>query len=148
MTTETSKLYGVSSGNGNNGVSQMWPDYYVRTNAPWTLARAAILSLFKVGKGQSWALRNVDVDGDSEYTIYATLANPPCEDTPDGEYPDIEDESEASEAEDGRNWSEHNGSWLIVEVFPETEDPREGRPIFDSLLEAFGADVLALAEKD
>ena len=35
--------YGVSSGNGNNGVSHLYPDYYVRTADPFRLAELASL---------------------------------------------------------------------------------------------------------
>lgn len=142
--TEQVRLYGVSFGNGNDGVSQMFPSFYVRTNTPYDLALAALLSEFKPGKGQAWAARHADVDGEPDYTIYATLSCPPCEDTEDGEYPELEDGVEYEDAEDGRNWDMHNGSWMICEVFPEDE-PREGTPVYDSLEDALTADVIALA---
>ena len=133
------RLYEVSSGNGNDGVSHTFADYYVKTADPWRLARLAAASTFKPGAGQAWCLRNMDVDGEAEYTIAVTLYNPPCEDTADGEYPETEDDEAA---EDGRNWCDSNGAWQIFDIFPEDE-PRDGRPMFDSLEEAFGG-MLAL----
>jgi len=144
MTESETKLYGVSSGDGNNGVSHMFADYYVRTNEPWTLARAAMLAEFKTGKGHAFALANMEIDGEAEYTISAMILNPPCEDTEDGSYPECDNEEEA---EDGRNWSEANGAWLIVEVFPDNE-PREGRPVYESIDDALSEDVVALARKE
>jgi hypothetical protein len=38
----TPKWYSVSSGDGNNGVSRMYPDYYVRTADPFHLAVSRI----------------------------------------------------------------------------------------------------------
>jgi hypothetical protein len=134
------RLYGVSIGNGNDGVSRMYADYYVKTDDPWRLARLAAISTFKPGAGQSWAQRHVDVDGDADFGIYATLFNPPCEDTADGEYPDSDN---PEDEEDGRNWSDGNGAWTIFEIFPEDE-PRDGRPAFDSIEDAFSAEDLAL----
>ena len=71
MSESATRLYGVSSGNGNDGVSQMFPDYYVRTDSPWQLAELAALSTFKPGAGQAWCKRHVEIDGESEYTIQA-----------------------------------------------------------------------------
>lgn len=139
MTTETKRIYAVSSGDGNNGVSHMYPDYYVMTNDPWRLAELAIVSQFKT-KGKPWAKRNADIDGEAEHMISAVLYNPPCEDTEDGEYPETDDDENA---EDGRNWSETNGAWMIVEIFPEDE-PNENKPIHDSLEDCFEAEDLAL----
>lgn len=144
--SESIKLYGVSFGNGNDGVSQMFADYYVRTNDPWTLARAAMLSQFKPGMGHAWANRHMDVDGDSESTIFAALFSPPCEDTKDGEYPELPEDVDFEDAEDGRNWGMHNGAWMICEVFPE-DKPRDGRMIYDSLEDALTEDVIKLARE-
>jgi hypothetical protein len=148
MATEETKLYGVSHGNGNNGVSQLYPDYYVRTSDPWRLARLAVLGEFKEGKGQAWAGRHVDIDGDGNYTIYATIDAPPYEDSADGEYPDLPEGVEWEDAEDGRNWQEHNGSWHITEVFPVTNEEHvienTTRPVYESIEDAFTESLLAL----
>ena len=142
MTTET-KIYGVSYGDGNNGVSQMFPSFYVITDKPWTLAKLAQVSTFKPGAGKTWCLRNLDIDGEVDNTFSATLYNPPCEDTSDGEYPDVED---PEDAEDGRNWSDHSGAWSICEVFPVDEKEAKERlvNIYDSLASAFSAEDIAL----
>jgi hypothetical protein len=131
MENET-RIYGVSSGNGNNGVSHMFADYYVKTNNPWYLARLAILSEFKPGEGQAWAQENVVIDGESAYTISATIYDPPREDT-----------EEESEDEDSGSYCDVNGAWLIVEVFPETESELcSGKMVYDSIEEAFSEDLL------
>jgi len=119
-------LYGVSSGNGNDGVSHMFADYYVKTDDPWRLARLALVSSFK-DEWKERALNAAEVDGESEYTISAMILDPLDE---------VYDEESGS-------WSESNGAWLIVEVFPDDE-PREGRPVYDSLNDAFESADLAL----
>lgn len=118
------KLYAVSSGNGNNGVSHMFPDYIVSTNDPWLLARLAATTDFKPGKGRQWCRKNLEIDGEADYTISATLYDPP--------------------GRDGAGWSEHNGAWSIYEVHPwdDSEDDRE-KPRYDSLESCFGAREVA-----
>lgn len=117
------RLYGVSSGNGNDGVSHMFADYYVYTDDPWRLARLALVSSFKDG----WKERALDVaeiDGEADHTISAVIYDP------------LDDEQDDGEEEE--SWSSVNGAWLIVDVFPEDE-PREGRLIYYSLEHAFAA---------
>ena len=146
-----SKLYGVSFGNGNDGVSQLYPDFYVTTDSPWRLATCGIVSAMKEGVGQAWAQRNAEIDGESDYTIYATLPNPPCDDSPDGEYPDLPEGVEYEDSEDGRNWQDTNGAWIICEVFPvEQKDKRDNLPEYESIESAFSESVLSLvpAEKE
>lgn len=160
------RLYGVSNGNGNDGVSHLFADYYVRTSDPWRLAELAMVAQFKPGKDMAWAKDNAEIDGDEESTIFAMLLDPPCEDTEDGEYPteyvcgncgasgdcahacdecgaDDWNEKEYDDYEDGRNWSDANGAWMLVEVFPEDE-PREGRPVYDTLEDCFSEPELTL----
>lgn len=133
----TIKLYGVSTGNGNDGVSHMFADYYVWTDQPYRLAEAALVDTFKEGEGMAWAKENVEVDGEAEFTISAVIYNPPLE---DGEEP--------SEEEDG-DWCSANGAWLILEVFPVEElDMRDGRPVFDSIESALTETVLKLIPKE
>ena len=124
-------LYGVSSGNGNDGVSHMFADYYVKTDDPWRLARLALVSSFK-DEWKERALNAAEVDGESEYTISAMILDPLDE---------VYDEESGS-------WSESNGAWLIVEVFPDDE-PREGTRVYDSLDAAFeSADLALVAAED
>lgn len=146
---KTTRIYAVSSGNGNDGVSRLFPDYYVKTNEPYRLAELAAISTFKVGMGQAWCQRNVDIDGEAEYGITACLLNPPCEDSPDGEYPDLGEEENES-AEDGRNYSENKGAWQLWEITPleEGETPRDGTPYYESLEKCFDAAELALVAKE
>lgn len=128
--SEACRLYGVSSGNGNDGVSHMFADYYVYTDDPWKLAKLALVSGFK----DDWKERALDVceiDGESDYTIAAVIYDPL-----DEEYSE----------EDG-SYSEANGAWIIVEVFPE-DDAREGRPIYYSLSHAFDSADLSLVGED
>lgn len=73
----TPRWYGVSMGNGNDGVSQMYPTMYVKTCEPYTLAAAAMLAEFKPGEGHAWVADNLQVDGGPDYTIAATLYDPP-----------------------------------------------------------------------
>ena len=159
-----SRVYGVSFGNGNNGVSRMFADYYVRTSDPFALARLAMIDSFKP-IAQRWVNESLDVDGDSEYGVSAMLLDPPCDETDNFEYLELwkcsecgsvadgdcpescescggtEFENDSENAEDGRNYSEHNGAWQICEVFPE-DSPREGAPIYDSIIDALGAGVV------
>lgn len=128
--TNEARYYGVSYGNGNDGVSHMFADFYVKTDDPWRLARLAMVSEFKPGEGQAFALDEMQVDGEADYTISAVIYEPPLE---DGEEP----------AEEGMSYCDANGAWMICEVFPE-DDMREGRPTYDSLDDAFAPESLAL----
>ena len=47
MSKNEPRWYGVSTGDGNNGVSHMFPDYYVFTDDPWELAERAAQSDLK-----------------------------------------------------------------------------------------------------
>jgi hypothetical protein len=71
----TPRWYGVSFGNGNDGVSHTFPNYYVRTADPYTLAAAAVIASFKDGFKQA-AADACEVDGEADYTISATIYNP------------------------------------------------------------------------
>ena len=131
------RWYGISTGDGDNGVSRIWPSYMVKTDRPWDLARLAAEHEFRDGAGKEWARRNVDIDGDEEFGICAMFLDPPCEETADGEYPEIEN---PEDAEDGRNWSEFNGAWLIVDVYPIDDETRENStaPEYESIAACFG----------
>ena len=126
------RYYGVSSGNGNDGVSHMFPDYIVKTNEPFRLAELAALTTFKKGKGQEWAKKNMEVGGEADYTIHVTFMESP-------ETQDKREELPEDEQEDyGLDYA-----WLVFEVFP-WEDKLPRKPIFESLEEAFGEDDLKL----
>lgn len=115
----TPKWYGVSSGNGNDGVSQLFPDYLVRTADPYRLAELAMVDQFKRGKGMRWAKGHVDVYGEADYTISATILE-----GPDGE-------------------TEFGAAWLIIEVFPVDPDEHDS-PTYESLQQAFSAEAMEL----
>ena len=118
----TKRTYGVSSGNGNDGVSHIFADYYVTTEDPWRLAELAMLTSFKP-KFRDQVREEMVIDGESDFTIYAVLYEPLDE-------PERDDEGEAL------SWCEANGAWMIIEVFPEDE-PREGVMVYGSIDEAF-----------
>src|SRR6266851_1581500 len=90
----TPQWFAVSSGNGNDGVSHMFPDYYCRCSASeaFDLTAAAMLSTFKPASYQ-WAKDNMEVDGESDYTISATIYDPPDDET-ETETPDYRDIAE------------------------------------------------------
>lgn len=131
----TPQWYAVSSGNGNDGVSHSWPDYYVRICPAdaYRLAECAMVDSFNPGAGKAWARDNVEVDGEAEYTVSATIYDPPADET------DSEDEESGS-------YSEFNGAWQIVEVFPYGGEPDTSAPQYDSLESAISAETLALVD--
>jgi len=117
------RYYGVSSGDGNNGVSHLFPNYIVKTNDPWLLADLAIISEFKRGYGRRWCRQNMIVDGDAEYGLSAMLLDPP--------------------GRDGAGWSEANGAWLVVDVFPVRDDEvKKDRLVYETLNDCFGRQLV------
>lgn len=146
----TPRWYGVSSGNGNDGVSHTWPDYYVRTADPYRLAELAIVGRFNTD-GYAWAIENSEIDGEAEYGICAMILNPPDDGTDDRDHSQCEegDDCEGCDAceGEGSSYSDINGAWLIVEVWPieDMDDERSSAMQYDSLIDAFTADLLALA---
>lgn len=157
------RLYGVSFGNGNDGVSHIYPNFYVRTCEPYVLAAAAMLSDFKPGEGHDWCIANVEIDGEADYTITATLYNPPddrenyesqlaaAQEEIDASETDEEREKAESELEtlqegDPGSWCEFNGAWMICEVFPVDDDDWR-RPVYTSLAGAFTADLIEMAKE-
>lgn len=165
---DEARLYAVSSGNGNDGVSHMFPDYYVHTNDPYRLAALAMVSSFD-HKFKQAAADACEVDGESDYTISATIYNPEdvdpseavtemcCSDcehtwTVDGEIPDDLqcpkcDSRDVESSDDDGTYCDVNGAWQIIEIFPE-ESPNARRPIYDSLEECFDDDDLKLVPSD
>lgn len=139
------RTYGVSYGNGNDGVSQLYPDFYVTTDKPYKLALGAMIDQFK----PDWMARAKEactVDGEAEFTIYATISDP-LEDEPEPVAADAEsdDDSETVTDDDAGSWSDANGAWKIAEVFPvAADDVRDSAPSFDSIEDALSPEALAL----
>lgn len=137
------KYYGVSTGDGNNGVSHMFPNYIVKTDDPWKLAEAAALAEFNES-GKEWSKENMDMDGDEEYCISVTFPESP---ETQKEYSELEERLygvKCNEPEDKKlihkleRELENFGcdcAWFIVDVFPieEAEPEKEYRcPVYDS----------------
>jgi len=194
----TPRWFAVSSGNGNDGVSHIFPDYFCRCTPKqaFDLAAAAMISSFKP-TGYDWACDNVTVDGESDYTITAAILDPPEDETESPDYQDIAEsngfrvlsvsrgmetgfawgtmdsdeaagsmlsteseawkaccnENELMEEEDSGSWSEANGAWMLIDVFPVDDDfnPADPdpwrKPRYESLAECFDESVLKLAEQ-
>jgi hypothetical protein len=147
--------YGVSLGDGNDGVSHIYANFYVRTCEPFRLAQAAMLSEFKAGEGQEWALEAMEIDGEAEYTISAVIYDPPDDsDDSDRDHSECDDGEDcegcsACEPDETESWSSANGAWLICEIFPvEPDDMRSDVMAYDSLSDAFTAELLALTDED
>ncbi len=146
----TPRMYGVSIGNGNDGVSHTYANYYVRTCDPWSLAYAATLSEFSQGVGWDFALSEVFIDGDRDFCIRACILNPPDDaaDSADHDPAECDDEDceECATINEGNDmsWSDANGAWFLLDVFPES-DPRDGVMVYDSLSEAYSAELLVRA---
>lgn len=142
----TPRWYGVSHGNGNDGVSQSYPDYYVRTADPYALADLACIAAFKP-EWQDWACEVCDTDGDAEYTIQACIYNPPDdgEGRDHSECEDGEDCAGCDMCEPDSDWCSANGAYHITEVFPVNQDDMADStaPEYASLREAFGAEFVA-----
>lgn len=127
----TPRWYGVSIGNGNDGVSQLHPDYYVRTADPYATARLALILSYSGGSWRDHAAAECVTDGESDYTVYATLYE-----GPDGE-------------------TQYGAAERCVEVFPvdppadwdwfgrEWGEYGDGRLAYESNAAAFGADTVA-----
>src|ERR1700687_1375874 len=143
----TPRRDGVSFGNGSDGVSHIWPDYYCRTADPFTLAAAAMIGSCSPGDGYRFAAENCEIDGEADYTISATILDPP------NDYFPLDDDDDAAQS-----WSEDNGAWMIWEVFPVGDMPGAlspngefvqynpfDRSAYTSLESCFTDDVLQLA---
>lgn len=109
------RLYGVSTGAGNTGVSRGFPDFYVRTAEPYLLAAAAAYGCWKP-KAWDFLDSELQLGGEAEYTISAWL---------DGGY-------------------ESGPAVFVLEVFPVEEgEQREGKMVYAGLEAA--CDVAAIA---
>lgn len=122
-----SRWYAVSTGNGNDGVSHMFPDYYVKTNDPWLLAHAAMISEWN---DRWWAAENVEVDGGAEYNIQAVIYEGP------------EGETQFGAAE------------MLLDVFPVSDDELPDisdpwhKPMYESIEDAIDSTTLEIAKRD
>jgi len=153
-----SRYYAVSSGNGNDGVSHLFPDYIVKTDRPYALALLAAVTNFKRGEGYAWAQENVEIDGEADYTIYATFFESPefQEERAEMEkrLASLDPETEQDEIEELESELEDfqpDCAWLCFEVFPwdasEDQQARHPLPIYESIEECFGEDC-ALAKDE
>lgn len=122
--TDQTLTYGISYGNGNDGVSHMFPDFYCTTDKPYDLARLAIITNMKDAY-QDWAAEEVDVQGEAEFGIQGCLYE-----GPDGE-------------------TEFGAAYMLADVFlvddselPDASDPY-AKLVYANLDECFGADVVA-----
>jgi hypothetical protein len=163
----TPRWYGASFGDGNNGVSHIFADYYVRTADPWLLAGAAIVARFEP-EYKAEAIGAADIDGEADYTISACIYNPLDDDSPkfnnhyscecgatheteaqtDDEIWCCEcgEDVEPDSSDELESWCDVNGAWLICEVFPE-DDMRDSVPQHDSITECFLASDIKLAKE-
>lgn len=121
----TPKWYGVSWGNGNDGVSHMWPDYYVRTDDPWKLAEIAAVSNLK---DRTWAKENVEIDGEADYTITAMFLDPPDDDADDSWYIATAYENGAVLIEDDEDGGNDGWRYLV--------DGEDASPVYETEAEA------------
>jgi hypothetical protein len=112
--------YGVSYGNGNDGVSHSYPNILVFTDDPWTLARAAMIFEFK---DRVWANENTDLDHNGDEMVSATIYE-----GPDGE-------------------TEFGAAYRIVEVFPIVDINHEYCTKYDSIYEAFDKETYEIVQE-
>lgn len=118
--------YGVSVGNGNDGVSRTLPRYFVKTNEPYLLAEAGMLCNLAKPLWPRMAEEIATAGDDPKWGVSATLYE-----GPDGE-------------------TEFGAAWLICEVWLADEDTFEhGRPSgdipsYDNPESCFDADLLKL----
>lgn len=144
------RWYGVSSGNGNDGVSHTFADYYVKTNEPYRLADLAMITQFE-SWNQKWATDRLDTDGEAEYTISCVIHDSKeVEDERDemrqraADLRETGDDEDAEQADELENEADEYGTdyaEYIIDVFPcEPDEQCEGRPTYESLEACFGDD--------
>lgn len=120
------RLYGVSIGNGNDGVSQLYPRCAVTTADPYALARLFLADQF-IPRRVRAVLRETHLDGEAEYTVSATLYDPP--------------------GKSGRGWCDANGAYRIVEVFPITEEDARGLKRYDGIASVLSSSTLRILRR-
>jgi hypothetical protein len=116
--TKMQQWYGVSYGNGNDGVSHFSPNILVYTDDPWTLARAAMIFEWK---DKQWANENTDLDHNGDEMVSATIYE-----GPDGE-------------------TEFGAAYMIVEVFAVNESEYNCIK-YDSIYEAFDKETYEIVQ--
>jgi len=140
----TTRWYGVSTGYGNNGVSHMFTDYYVLTDDPWTLARAAIIAAHEGNAAWEQAAIEAEVDGEADYTIAAVIYEDPTFD------PDCLSEEDRADYDNGDY--EFGPAEFILEAFPAEDEWHVNRRDdvyrinYQSIEEACGVTAVAKAK--
>ena len=117
-------LYSVSIGDGNDGVSRIVPDYYVKTNNPFHLAVAGLLANFNFATADRLA-DAVETTGEPDFGVSATLYE-----WPDGE-------------------TEFDAAYMICEVYQVEEyDALSDKKTYESLEAAFSVELLVLVREE
>lgn len=113
----TPRRYKFSFGNGNDGVSHIFCDGVLRTSDPFRLAELVMLESFAPAY-VDWAQENVEVDGEADYTVSATVYDPP-DDPADHDHSNCADGEDCDGCEEcmPESYSEVNGAWIICDVF-------------------------------
>lgn len=112
--------FGVSTGDGNNGVSHMWASYYVwcTSEEAWCLCEEQAKSDIKDEYHDT-----IEIDGDSEHVIQAVVFDDPCH------YDDYDEDAGPAS--------------YLCDVFPERDEEwlekrrADGVMFYDSLVAAF-----------
>ena len=142
----TPQWYGVSHGNGNDGVSHLYPDFFVRTADPYALATLACIATFKP-EWQERAYEECETDGEAEYSIQACIYNPPDdgEERDHSECEDGEDCEGCDMCEPDSDWCSVNGAFHLTDVFPVSAEhvADSTAPEYDNVADCFGAEFVA-----
>jgi hypothetical protein len=145
----TPKWYAVSYGNGNDGVSHMFPDYYVRTCYPYQLATLAMVDRFKPD-AMEWALDATQVDGEADYTIQAVIYNPP-DDNEDRDHSHCDDGDDCDGCDqcegDDMDYCSTNGAWMLADIFRVDVDDMQDIPQYDSISSAFSEQAMEICKE-
>jgi hypothetical protein len=109
--------YAVSYGNGNDGLSRLWPDFTLWCD-PGAIGDVARVAMITRGfASPRWVKANVEIGEEYNDAVQACLLNPPR--SPD--------------------WCEANGAWKLCEVYLADEaDDRSEAPEFVNPVAAFG----------
>jgi hypothetical protein len=114
--------FAISYGNGNDGLSRLFPAFTVEAPAgsEYILARLATISQF-TKTGRPYIARNLHVDEAGEGAAQAVVYDPPR----------------------SPGWSEHNGAWKLADAFPADEaSDHADVPHFESPAAAFGGNLV------
>ena len=111
------RRYAVSYGNGNDGLSRLFPAFFVWADPDriWDVARVAMMT--RGDASRRWLKANTHVDEAGPDAMQACIYDPPK----------------------SPGWSDHNGAWRLCEVYPadEASDNSEA-PEYASPSKAFG----------